>query len=86
LRCYNFTDAQKVITADNKMIQTHIENTQQGIQKRQKEPTRDKGTQTLNYDSGYRTACRSSYLKPYSTTTCNMTVTHDESAVGLVKT
>jgi len=36
--------------------------------------------------SGYRTACGSLNLKPYSTTFCNMTVTHDESAVGLVAT
>ena len=36
--------------------------------------------------SGYRTAWEYSYLKPYSTTTCSMTVTHDESAVGLVET
>jgi len=34
--------------------------------------------------SGYRTAYGfgSLYLKPYSTTTCNMTVTHNESTVG----
>jgi len=38
--------------------------------------------------SGYRTACGSSYLKPYLTTTCkcNVTVTLDESAVGFVET
>jgi len=36
--------------------------------------------------SGYRTACGSSYLKPYSIATCNMTVMHDESVVGLVET
>jgi len=35
--------------------------------------------------SGYRTACGSPYLKPYSTTSCNMTVMHDESAAGLVE-
>jgi len=35
--------------------------------------------------SGCRTACGSLNLKPYSTAFCNMTVTHDESAVGLVK-
>jgi len=32
-----------------------------------------------------RTACGSSYLKPYSDTTCNMTVRHDDSVVGLVR-
>jgi len=36
--------------------------------------------------SGCRTACGSLNLKPYSTAFCNMTVTHDESAVGLVET
>jgi len=38
------------------------------------------------YGGGYRTACGSLNLKPYSTTFCNMTVTHDETAVGLVET
>jgi len=36
-------------------------------------------------DSGYRTACESSQLKSYSTATCNVTVMHDESAIGLVE-
>ena len=40
----------------------------------------------LRVGSGYRTACGSLNLKPYSTSFCNMTVTHNESAVGLVKT
>jgi len=35
---------------------------------------------------GYRIACGSSNLKPYSTTTCNMAVTHDKNVVGLVET
>jgi len=36
--------------------------------------------------NGYRIACGSSYLKPYSSTSYNVTVTHDESVVGLVET
>jgi len=38
--------------------------------------------------SGYRTACGSLNLKPlsYLAAFCNMTVTHDESTVGLVET
>jgi len=36
--------------------------------------------------SGCRTACGFLNLKPYSTAFCSMTVTHDESAVGLVET
>jgi len=36
--------------------------------------------------SGYRTTCESSYWQPYSTATCNVTVTHDDSAVELVET
>jgi len=36
--------------------------------------------------SGYRTTCWSLNLKPYLTAFCNMIVTHDESAVGLVET
>jgi len=36
--------------------------------------------------SGYTTACGSSCLKPFSTATCNMTVTHVKSAVGLAVT
>jgi len=36
--------------------------------------------------SGYRTAFGSLNFKPYSTAFCNMTVTHDETAVGLVET
>jgi len=36
--------------------------------------------------SGYRTTCGSVHLKPYSTTSCNVTVTHDENAIGLVET
>jgi len=41
---------------------------------------------TIAKGSGYRTTCRFLHLKPYSTAFCNMTVTHDESAVGLVET
>jgi len=37
------------------------------------------------YGSGCRTACGFLNLKPYSTAFCNMTVMHDESAVGLVE-
>jgi len=33
----------------------------------------------------YRTTCGTSYLKPHSTASCNVTVTHDESAVCLVE-
>jgi len=40
----------------------------------------------INMGSGYRTACGSLNLKPYLTTLCNMTVTHDENAIGLVET
>jgi len=40
----------------------------------------------LYLDSGYRTACGSLNLKPYSTASCNVTVTHDANAVGLVET
>jgi len=36
--------------------------------------------------SCYRTAHGSLNLKPYSTTTCNVIVTHDENAVGLLGT
>jgi len=43
------------------------------------------GKSTVKIGSGYRTACGSSHLKPHSTTTCNVTVTHNDSAVGLVK-
>jgi len=35
--------------------------------------------------SGYRTTCGSLNLKRYSTAFCNMTATHDESAVGLLE-
>jgi len=37
-------------------------------------------------DSVYRSACGPSYLKPYSPTICKVTVTHNESASGLVET
>jgi len=40
---------------------------------------------TFFYGSGYKTACRSLNLKPYSTAFCNVTVTHDESVIGLVE-
>jgi len=36
--------------------------------------------------SGYRAAHGSLNLKPYSTTSCNMTVTHEKNAVGLLET
>jgi len=36
--------------------------------------------------SGYRTTHGSFNLKPYSTTSYNLTVTHEENAVGLVET
>jgi len=36
--------------------------------------------------NGYRTANGSFNLKPYLTTSCHMTVTHDENAVNLVET
>jgi len=36
--------------------------------------------------SGYRTIDGTLNLKPYSTISCNVTVTHDENAVGLVET
>jgi len=42
-------------------------------------------TKAKPFGSDYRTVCRSSYLKPYSTATCNVTVMHDESVVGLVE-
>jgi len=32
--------------------------------------------------SDYKTTCGSSYLKPYSTATCNVTITYYESVVG----
>jgi len=35
--------------------------------------------------SGYRYACGSWNLQTYSYATCDVTVTHDESAVGLVE-
>jgi len=35
--------------------------------------------------SGYRSACGPSYFKPYSSATCNVTVTHKETAVGLAE-
>jgi len=38
------------------------------------------------FDSGYRTIAGSLNLKPYSTISCNVTVTHEENAVGFVKT
>jgi len=41
---------------------------------------------SMFFGTGYRTAWGSLNLKPYSTTFCNMTVTYDESAVGLVET
>ena len=37
------------------------------------------------FGSGYRTAYGSSYLKPYSTATCNVTITHGESVIGFIK-
>jgi len=44
-------------------------------------------TSLIQIDSiGYRTACGSLNLKTYSTTFCNVTVTHEENAVGLVET
>ena len=39
----------------------------------------------LSKGSGYRCACGSWNLKTYSYATCDVTVTHDESAVGLVE-
>ena len=42
------------------------------------------GTTTLG--SGYRTARGSLDLKPYSTASCNVAVTHDANAVDLVET
>jgi len=36
--------------------------------------------------SGYRTARGSLNLEVYSNTSCNVTVTHEENAVGLVET
>jgi len=33
--------------------------------------------------SGYRSTCGTSYLQPYSSATRNMTVTHEESVLGL---
>jgi len=36
--------------------------------------------------SGYRTIDKSLNFKPYSTISCNVTVTHDDNAVGLVET
>jgi len=41
---------------------------------------------TFSLGSGYRTSSGSSNLKPYSTTSCNMTVMQDENAIGLVET
>jgi len=38
------------------------------------------------FGSGHRTARGSLNLKLYSTTSCNMTVTHEENAVGLEET
>jgi len=38
------------------------------------------------FGSSCRCTGELSYLKPYWSATCNMTVTHDQSAVGLVKT
>jgi len=38
------------------------------------------------FGSGYRAACESLNLKPYLTTSCNVTVMHKEDAVGLVET
>jgi len=38
------------------------------------------------YRQWLRSTCGSLNFKPYSTAFCNMTVTHDESAVGLVET
>jgi len=38
------------------------------------------------YGSGYRITHGSLNLKPYSTTSCNRTVTPDENAIGLVVT
>jgi len=39
-----------------------------------------------NIGSGFRTARGSLNLKPYSKIFCNVTETHEENAVGLVKT
>jgi len=36
--------------------------------------------------SGYKTAHGSLILKPCLTTSCNVTATHEENAVGLVET
>ena len=36
-------------------------------------------------DSGYRSGCWPSYLKLHSSTTCNVTVTHEKSAEDLVE-
>jgi len=43
-------------------------------------------TITSRKGSGYRTACGSINLKPYSITSCNVTVTHEENVVGLAET
>jgi len=41
---------------------------------------------SFRFGSSYRTARGSLNLKPYSTTSCNVTVMHKENAVGLVET
>ena len=38
------------------------------------------------YGSGYRNTCGSLHLKTYSYSTCDVTVTHDETAVVFVET
>jgi len=40
----------------------------------------------IHNGSVYRTARGCLNLKPYSTTSCNVTVMHDKNAVGLVET
>jgi len=41
--------------------------------------------QVVKVGSGYRTACGSLSSTPNSTISCNVTVAHDENAVGLVE-
>jgi len=41
---------------------------------------------SITKGSGYRTTHGSLNLKPYSTIYCNVTVTHEENAVGFVET
>jgi len=43
-------------------------------------------TKAIFMGSVYRSAYEHSYLKTYLSATCNVTVTHDKCAVGLVET